>query len=118
MLCRYKLHPTHSQGIGINYKNDFIPTGCCQGKTEHPLSIPAALERVLFVGRRLDFQWEVLFFATPTPADRISTEQPPTRLSIGSLTRKKSLVGYVLHFYLLNYSQKIIKLKNESFEVA
>ena len=45
-------------------------TGCCQGQTEHPLSIPAAPERVLFVYRQLDFQWEVRFFAIPAPANR------------------------------------------------
>ncbi len=40
----------------ISYKNDFISDWCCQGKTEHLLSIPASPERVLFVGRQLDFQ--------------------------------------------------------------
>ena len=62
--------PLFSQGISINYKNDFMLTGCCQGQTEHPLSIPAAPERVLFVYRRLEIQWEIRFFAIPAPANR------------------------------------------------
>ena len=65
-----ELHPTFSQGISINYKNDFMLTGCCQGQTEHPLSIPAAPKRVLFVYRRLEIQWEIRFFAIPAPANR------------------------------------------------
>ena len=71
VLCRLtNFIPLFSQGISRNYKNDFMLTGCCQGQTEHPLSIPAAPERVLFVYRQLVFQWEILFFAIPAPANR------------------------------------------------
>ena len=71
VLCRLtNFIPLFSQGISINYKNDFMLTGCCQGQTVHPLSIPAAPERVLFVYRRLEIQWEIRFFAIPAPANR------------------------------------------------
>ena len=71
VLCRLtNFIPLFSQGISINYKNDFMLTGCCQGQTVHPLSIPAAPKRVLFVYRRLEIQWEIRFFAIPAPANR------------------------------------------------
>ena len=62
--------PLYSQGIDKDYKNDSLSTECCQGWTLHPLSIPAAPERVLFVYRRLKIQWEIRFFAIPAPANR------------------------------------------------
>lgn len=53
-----------------NYKNDFASNRCCQGETLHLLSILASPERVLFVYRQLEIQWEIRFFAIPVPMGR------------------------------------------------
>ena len=107
--------PLYSQGISINYKNDFILTECCQGWTVHPLSILASPERVLFVNRQLEIQWEIRFFAIPAPVNRILAEQPSTWLSTFAITCLKhdwrclSKVFITLIEELLKFQKKVAR---------
>ena len=74
----------------ILYQADVV-----NGQTEHHLSILAAPERVLFVYRQLEIQWEIRFFAIPAPTDRNFSRATAHTIDYWFFDKEKSLVGGV-----------------------
>ena len=103
--------PLIDGAFDTNYKNDFVSNRCCQGKTEHLLSIPAAPERVLFVSRRLDFQR-----GYPILCDTCSIGQDFSRATAHTIdywffNKEKSLNRNVSSFLFIKCFIKSYKIK-------